>query len=99
MSQKKQPRLALALVIEALEIEGGHHGLASAGGGDDQIPPAVVGAPLPLQRLQNPFLKRVRGEVKKNRTAAGLFALGAGQGAAELLGRSGSNGTNSRLFQ
>ena len=47
VGHEEQPRLPLTLVIEALEVEGCHHGLAGTGGGDNQVAPAVVGGALP----------------------------------------------------
>ena len=44
---------------EPAEIQGGHHGLAGAGGGDHQVAVPPVGLPLDRQRFEHDLLVRV----------------------------------------
>ena len=80
MGHKEQLGLLLFRIKEALEIKGGDHGLASAGGGDDQVAPAVMSCPFPLQRLQDALLKRVGTKIEEYcRSFAAIFAMGYGR--------------------
>src|ERR1039457_6272972 len=66
MGHKKKLGLLLFVLEEAFKIESSDHGLAGAGGGYDQVAPAIMGSTFSLQCFQYSFLKRVGAQIKEH---------------------------------
>ena len=84
---KQQTGLLVTLEIELLEVECRNHGLASTGGGYDEIAPAIVRGPLTFQSFEDAFLKWMGRQVKENCCRLKLGATSPFDGAPQTIRR------------
>jgi hypothetical protein len=81
----EEPGLPAAGGEEPFEVEGGHHRLAGARGGDDQVAPAPVRGSLGGEGFQDALLEGVRGQIEEGRGCGVGAAALARDGLAEAL--------------
>ena len=83
VGHEQQAGLPPLLFVKSLKVKGGNDRLTGAGRGDHQVAPLAMDGPLPLECIEDAFLKGVGPQIEKERRPGALFVSCPRNGTAE----------------